>query len=270
MSEDDPLLRLEVKGRSLELTLPLVEQVHSLVMDEIARNPEALGGSFPLILLHFVAKVDGAAMDLDKADALATDADVVRVVLGRVRVLLESRREKGRIYLLCPGCHNWEIEVPVDAYALAIAAPIPSVFDGPYLRIPSLAGTLEPGERPAGMLRAAMVSVALPSALAGTPGPVRRGTLVAVRGEPDDYVEVPEDADDEFEFSHCGPGWRALLRLSRALQPSHDTSVLEQMPAVDFFFLDLAYYLTRLAPIRADTPGRLRCPRCATEFLPVA
>jgi hypothetical protein len=82
-------------------------------------------------------------------------------------------------------------------------------------------------------------------------------------------VTEPAEYDPEFEFSHCGPGYRAILRLVRALQPSHAAPELETMPAVDFFFYDLAYYLTHLAPVPTETPGRLKCKRCATEFLPV-
>lgn len=269
MSNVDPLLHLDVNGRSIDLVLPAFSAVHPSIQEPRVRNAATLARVLPLMLLDHVVAVDDTPLDLRRADELATDAPLVQAIMSRVKQLFEERRKAGVILLLCPGCFNSEIEVTVDAYALALAAPIPSLFDGPFLEVPWLADALGYGVRPAGLQRAASVRVAVPSSCAGRPGQVTGGTLVHIEDEPGDHIKPPDEYDEDFDFSHCGPGYRALLRLVRALEPRHPVEVLEQMPAVDFFFLDLAYYLTHLARIRADTPGRVRCNRCATEFLPV-
>lgn len=272
MNDVTALLHAELAGRSLELRIPEMEGIHPLILDPAARNPENLGATLPLFLLQFVVSADGAPLDLARATRLAADAALMRGVLDRVRSILETLRARGAFFALCPSCGRREVEMPLPDLVRATVGAEPRVFDGPFLALPVLSGELaEPARSAASASRAARIRVETPSMRLGISSPVHSTALARVFDLPEDHPTAPDDEEEEeeFEFSHLGPGWRALLRLSRAVEPTTTAEVLEGLPVIDFFFLDLAYQLRYLAPLGSSAPARLRCPDCGTEFVPV-
>jgi len=279
------LLRFTVRStagqRAIELRMPTMLRVSGLLHEEdVARDAHRLSMWLPNLVLVFVDRIDGEPLRFDQVEPLLHDAELARGLLIRIRTLLDTLRERGKIFVLCPGCQTWETDVPITAYALAISAPIPSTFDGPFLATPML-GKREnnSSERPQSPCTT-RVRFELPSAHLDLSAPIRSGVLTGVNVQPEEFEPPPalsyDDDDDEtdqdderYEPNREGPGWRALLRLSRALEPSVSIEQLEQLPAVDFFFFDLLFYLTGIAPVGSDTPGRIECPNCGTKFLPV-
>jgi hypothetical protein len=268
MSRDlGELLRFDVTSgsgpRAVDLRVPAMKGVHPLILEKSARDAAGLAATLPLLALQFVSRVDGAALDLDAADTLASDAVFTRALLVRIRTLLETLRERGGVYGLCPRCGTWETEIGMTALALTIASPLPGVFDGPFLAFPSLLSPAAAGPRP-DIACAARMRFELPSARLGLEAPISGGTF-------DDGVsdEEPREVAPETDPSRTGPGWQALTRLARAISPSLSLGAAESLPAVDFYFLDLLHYIAYRAPVAPDTAGRLRCPICRTEFLPV-
>jgi hypothetical protein len=234
---------------------------HALILGEDARDAQTLAEVLPLIVLQFASTVDGTRPTLAAADALARDSEFMRGLLVRIRTLLETLRERGRAFVRCPGCDVWETEMPMTAFAIAIAVPLPSAFDGPFLVFPSLTGELWPGPRPAAP-RASQIRFELPSAELGLPAPISGGVLRDLAVESDD---VYEKADGTF----AGTGQRALTRLAAAIEPPLPESDADALPLVDVSFLDLLHFIAYRAPVNPDTRGILQCPRCATRFLPV-
>src|SRR5262249_23123868 len=131
--------------RDIRLKIPPMCHVHLLISDPVARDAAALGRKLPLMAMEFVASVDGKPLELPEANELAKDAELMRGMLLRIRTMLDTLREKGSVFVLCPGCRKWETEVSFTDYALTIAAPLPSTFDGPFLALPSSAGNLVAG-----------------------------------------------------------------------------------------------------------------------------
>jgi hypothetical protein len=266
--ERDALLRFTLASasgpKSVELRIPAMAGVHPLVLEAGARDAPTLGETLPLLALQFVAQLDGAPLDLDRADAIARDAELMRGLLVRIRTLLETLRERGGVFVLCPRCGRWEAEVSMTALALTIATPLRSVFDGPFLALPALSLPPVTPARP-NLERTARIRFELPSSRLGLGGPLSGGTLDEARFEPEEDVS----SHDEAGWSRTGPGWRALARLSRAIQPSISAEQAEALPAIDFFFLDLLHDIAFRAPVRPDTAGRVRCESCASDFLPV-
>jgi hypothetical protein len=233
----------------------------------------------PNFLVRFVNRVGGQRLHYDRAHALAEDIAFTRAAIAEVRALLDTERERGKVWALCPGCRTWEAEMTFTAYALTIACPIPSTFDGPFLTVPSVATRTLLGYGRAPIRRAAQIRFEVPSGELA-------GILHELKHQPEEWQPPPEppdsDDDDDKDFdeeaedddttfppSRDGAGWCALLRLSRAIEPAVTVEQLEALSAIDFFFIDLVHFLVAYAPVKADTPGKLTCPTCATVFLPV-
>jgi hypothetical protein len=263
------LLRFDVTSasgpRAVELRIPVMEGVHPLILEKSARDAAGLAATLPFLALRFVSTVDGRALDLHAADELGGDAAFMRDLLVRIRTMLQTLCEQGAVFALCPACGMWEAELDFTALALTIASPLPGVFEGPFLAFPSLASPDGAAARPR-IARAARIRFGLPSARLGIPGPLSGGVLKDVP-----FERVPQTAEegDEPDASRTGPGWLALERLARAVDPSLSPEAAEALPAIDFFFLDLLHYVVYRAPVNSDTAGKVRCPRCGAEFLPV-
>jgi hypothetical protein len=267
--------------RAVELHIPTTLRVSGLFHEEdVVRDAHRLSMWLPNLALVFVASVDGKPLRFDQVETMLADVDFARGLLVRIRTLIDTLRERGKIYVLCPGCRRWETEVPITAYALGIAAPVPSAFEGPFLATPTLGSTtLNAAERPP-LPTAAQVRFELPNAHLGLSAPFRGGILEEVQPQPEELQLEPDfvfDDEDDFDEDNpayvpnrSGPGWRALLRLSRAIQPPVSLETLEQLPAVDFFFLELMHYLVFVAPVRPDTVGLIRCDFCGARFLPIS
>jgi hypothetical protein len=233
------------------------------------------------MLLTFVASVDGEPLRPDIVDVVAGNAELVRAILFGLRTLFDTYRERGKIYVTCPGCRTWETEVPITAYALTIAAPIPSTFDGPFLTSPHLGARTLLGYPRAALPRTERVRLELPSAALDLPAPIREAVLGQVNYQPEESIDEVDDEDDHDDESEeevtddnirpnrSGAGWRAVIRLSRALEPPLSVEDTEKLSSIDFFFLDLVHYLVALAPVRDDSAGVIKCQRCSTRFLPV-
>lgn len=169
----------------------------------------------------------------------------------------------------------------VMGYALTISHPIPSTFDGPFLAVPwvgtrALRGL--GGRVP--FPRCARIRFEVPSGrLAGALGEIEhqeeefqpRAPTQFNDDDDDDenFDEEAEDDDTTWPPDRNGPGWVALLRLSRAIEPPVTIEQLEALPATDFFFLDLLHFLIAKAPVKPRTAGLLTCPTCQAHFLPV-
>ncbi len=246
--------------------------LNGLISSPEFRDAECLAELLPLVVMAFVERVDGAEVTLAEADVLAEDAELTRGLLVRIRTMLDALREQGAVFALCPFCGLWEAEVSVNAFALAIAEPLPSTFDGSFLAFPSMSTNLVAGPRPA-LPRAARFRVETPSLALGLAAPWRAGVLGQVEYLDSDFedpawLDDPSLLDDDSPIRD-GPTWRAMSRLAHALEPPLTDEQVDEMPCVDFFFFDLVQYLVERAPVRPDTAGLIRCQRCDKQFLPV-
>jgi hypothetical protein len=278
--------------RRLELRMPPTLLLSAAFSEEdLPLDENWLALLLPNLALTFIRRVDGVRLRWDGLDDLVADAELMRGLLAHLKMVIEMLRERGHIFVRCPGCQTWETEVSFQAYALTIACPWPSAFEGPFFKLPALSSRTLLGSARAPLPRASQIRFELPSARLGLAAPFQGGVLGEVLHQPEEYQPTPrlvledddedEDGDgdededgDEDDLSRVkplrrGPGWRALLRLSRAIDPPVSLEVLEQLPAIDFFFLDLLHFLVADAPVRADTPGKISCPSCGTVFLPV-
>jgi hypothetical protein len=238
-------------------------------------------------VVSFVVAIDGRPMRWDWADDVVADAELIGAIVAGIRALLDTLRERGKVFVQCPGCRAWEVEVPFTAYALTIAAPIPSTLDGSRI-FPHLGATVMRGLPRAQLPRTPRVRCVLPSAVLGLISPLEGAVLNRAEYLPPDEDGVDDDddnddgdddddddeneeelTDENIRPNRSGAGWRAVRRLSRALEPALSIEDTERLPAIDFFFLDLVYYLIAFAPVRADTAGKITCRTCSTVFLPV-
>lgn len=265
-----------VGGRDVALHMPTMKDLNGLIPGDAAQDAAWLARLLPLVFESFVSRLDGSALTGPMSVAVAEDPELARALLVQIRTLLDTLRERGRVFALCPHCGRWEADVGMNGYALTIAEPLPSTFEGPFFATPSLASNLVAGARPP-LPRAARIRVEVPSLQLGIPSPVRMAVLHEIDQHPDQVEQIDID-DDPYDDAYEGPVdipirhgavWTALARLGRALEPSLPDHELEALPAVDFFFLDLVHYLVDRAPVRPDTAGRIRCARCEQQFIPV-
>ena len=111
-------------------------RVSALFPAETSWDANSLARVLPLIVTSFVERLDDDHLTLAHADQVAEDAALMRGLLVRIRTLLDTFREEGTVFALCPRCGLWEAEVGINAYALAIAAPLPvQLLPGPPSRI---------------------------------------------------------------------------------------------------------------------------------------
>ncbi len=270
--------------RRVELRIPAVLRMSRKLFDDgLAYDERRSWSRVPRLVFEFLHRIDGERPTNPESDALAADRTFVVPFLARVRDLIDMFRERGKVYAMCPGCRIWEPEITFTAYALIVNDGIPSSFRGPYLAPTTLASEtlLADGPRPVALPRAARIRFELPSKFLGLPAPIEGGILGPVvhqEGEDgwevdlfDDDDELDEDdPDPPYKPTRNGPGYRALFRLSHAIEPAVTVEQIEALPCLDLFFLDLVHHLTVQAAVAADTPGALTCPTCATKFLPVA
>jgi hypothetical protein len=280
-SDLTPYLRFTANGRAVELRIPSLRRISGMLQEaqDLPFRIDDLARSSWSLAMHFVAAVDARPMRWDLANSLVADAELIHEIFARIRTLLDTLRERGKVFVQCPGCRAWEVEVPFTAYALTIAEPIPSAFDG-YDLVPHLGAGMMRGSWRAKLPRTPRVRCVLPSSVLGLPSPIKGAVLNRANYHPDEKDEevIDDDDDDENEEdltdenirpNRSGAGWRAVVRLSRALEPALSIEDTERLPAIDFFFLDLVYYLIAFAPVRADTAGKITCGTCSTVFLPV-
>ena len=277
--------------RRVELRIPSVLRTSRKLLDDGLPENEARSWSrVPGLVFELLDRIDGKRPSNPEVDALAADRTFVGPLLAHARDLFDTFRERGKVYALCPGCRTWEPEITFTAYALIVKGGIPSSFRGPYLAPTTLASKtlLAEGNRPVSLPRAARIRFELPSKFLGLSAPIEGGILGPVihqEGEDGWEVDLFDDDDDDegeddeldeddpdppYKPTRNGPGYRALFRLSHAIEPAVTVEQLEALPCLDLFFLDLVHHLTVQAAVAADTPGTLTCPTCATKFLPIA
>lgn len=265
--------------RELVLRVPRFADISGLLHEPgVPRNERLLAGWLPGTVLLFLDQLDGSEFVYDQLDPLLADAELVRGLLQRIRDLLDAVRERGRVFVSCPACKAWETEMTFTAYALTIAAPLPSTFDGPFFTIPTLGLPVHAPPRRPPIPAAHQIRFEMPCSVLGMSRRFRGGVLGQVgyvEGEDD---PPPDEEEEDFEkpLTEASPlawghvGWRAAARLSQAIQPSVSTDVLGRMPAYDFFFLELLHYVTAVAPVKPDTAGKITCGSCSSVFLPIA
>ena len=269
--------------RRVELRIPSVLRTSGMLFDDALPYNEQRSWSWvPGLVFEFLHRIDGERPTNPEADALALDRTFAVPFLAHVRDLIDTFRERGKVYAVCPGCRTWEPEITFTAYALLVKDGIPSSFQGPYLAPTTLASKtlLADGHRLVALPRAARIRFELPSRFLDLPASIDGGILgLVVHQEADDGDDDDDDDDDEideddpdppYKPTRNGPGFRALFRLAHAIEPAVTVEQLEALPCLDLFFLDLVHHLTVQAAVAADTPGALTCPTCATKFLPVA
>jgi len=266
--------------RHLVLRVPRFGDISGLLHEpDVPRDERRLANWLPAIPLLFLDQLDGTEFLYDRLDPLLGDAELVRGLLARIRDLLDTLRERGRVFVTCPACKAWETETSFTAYALTIATPLPSTFDGPFFTIPTLGLPVHAPPRRPPIPAAHQIRFELPSSVLGMSRAFRGGALGQVgyvEDEDDPPRPIDDDDDDETPLTEESPlvwghvGWRAAARLAQAIQPNVSTDVLGRMPAYDFFFLELLHYVTAVAPVKADTAGKITCGSCGAVFLPIA
>lgn len=267
-------LRLELPTRegvrSVELRVPRMADVADLLGEDGERHVHVVAAWLPGFIQEMVHSVGAQAMSFELADQLAGDPDFARGLVRHTRTMLDTLRERGQVLALCPRCGLWEAELSIQAYALVAADPLPSAFDGPVWRSPWMGTPSLPGAPRPHLPRAAAIRVVMPSAGLGLPGSLTQATLGEIRPQPEEHGS-PRPGDDDYDLDHArtGPGWRALLRLARALVPALDSEAADGLPLLDFLFLDLVHYLVDRAPVRPNSQAMVACPRCDMRFLPV-
>ncbi len=270
-------------GRRFRLKIPPILHVSGILRDDgLPYDEKRSWRAVDLVVWTFVDQIDDEPLSVDTVDALVADRTVIAELLAHVRDLIDTFRERGKVYALCPGCRTWEPEITFTSYALIVKDGIPSSFRGPYLAPTTLASEtlLADGPRLVALPRAARIRFELPSKFLDLPAPIDGGVLGLVAyqdgedgneddDESDDDVDE-DDPDPPYKPTRNGPGYRALIRLAHAIEPAVTVEQLEALPCLDLFFLDLVHHLTVQAAVAADRPGALTCPTCATKFLPVA
>ena len=256
--------------RAVELQMPRMADVADLLGEDTAPDAQVVAAWVPGFIQEMVCTVGPERMDFEQAERHAGDTDFVRALLLHTRSMLDTLRERGEIHALCPRCGLWEAQVLVQGYALLLAKPLPSTFDGPLWRSPWL-GSVDLSAEPRPPLpRAARFRVIMPSALLGTAGPMAQAELGEIHAQPEEWLAAqPGEAGYDLEEARSGAGWRALLRLGRALRPAPPSAALDDMPLLDFLFLDLVHYLVDRAEVPASVGGIVECPRCSMRFLPL-
>ncbi len=266
-------------GRRFRLKIPSVLHVSGMLHDDgLPYDEKRSWSAVDLVVWTFVDRIDDEPLSFDAVDALVADRAVIAELLAHIRDLVDTYRERGKVYALCPGCRTWEPEITFTAYALIVKDGLLSSFQGPYLAPTTLASKtlLADGRRLVALPRAARIRVELPSKFLDLPAPFEGGTLGPLRHQRDENGVADDDDDDDdapdapYKPTRNGPGYRALFRLSHAIDPAVTVEQLEALPCLDLFFLDLVHHLTVQAAVAADSPGALTCPTCATKFLPVA
>ena len=267
-------LRLELPtragARSVELRVPQMAAVADLLGEDGARHVHGVAAWLPGFIQEMVHSVGAQAMSFELADQLAGEPDFARGLVRHTRTMLDTLRERGQVHALCPRCGLWEAELSIQAYALVVTDPLPSTFDGPVWRSPWMGTPCLLGPQRPPLPRAAAIRVVMPGARLSLPGSVAQATLSEIRPQPEEHESAqPGEEDYDLDQARSGPGWRALLRLARALVPALDSEAADGLPLLDFLFIDLVHYLVDRAPVRPDSRAAVTCPRCEMRFLPV-
>ena len=279
-------------GAELTLRVPTTRDIESLVLLPRIRSAERLAAVRPLLFFKMVARVDGAPITIEQADAWAADPAISTALLPRLQSFLDSGRRAGIAYAQCPGCRAWEARLDVAALGMALGAQLPPLFEGEALAIPMLSHPLRRGHRPHGVPTTSRLRASLPSAVRGIDAPVREPVVGDIEPVPQSvpagaapvlpgrrevaaWAEwAPPDAPrpaGRDHWRHELPAFHAVLRLSLALDPDGlgDPALVERMPAIDFWFLDALYWRSHAVDVNDPAPLAIRCGLCGAAFLPV-
>jgi hypothetical protein len=234
-------------------------------------------------LFNTVAKVDGKRVFGARRDALAGDPAAVAAILHRRHEIYERVRGSGRLFAQCPHCHDGEVELALLGLFDTLGTLPPPMFtdDFAYFLPPILGYPIPIPERPAGVAYASRLRFVLPTKVLDLPRQgFESGLLQDASFDREhagwqrwetDGVNVPVGRAWWSRHSHS---FRATIRLIAALRwvsPRIEVTpeALEELPAVDLYFLDALYWYTHCVDVPAHAPPRT-CPKCGRAFLPVS
>ena len=279
-------------GAELTLRVPTVRDIESLILLPRLRSVERLAAVRPLLFFKTVASVDGAPVTIEQADAWAADPAATAALLPRLQSLLDAGRRSGVAYAQCPACRAWETPVDIATLGGVLGVPLPPIFEGEALAIPTLSHPLRRARRPEGIAPTSRMRASLPSAVRGLDAPVREPVVADIepaalgvapgaapvipgRREAAAWAHwAPQDAPrpaGREHWRHELPAFHAVLRVALALDPDGlgDPALVERMPAIDFWFLDALYWLTHAVDVDAPSRVAVRCGLCGAHFLPL-
>jgi len=273
-----PRLTLAIGGRAQEVTLREAEtrEIVPLYLDPDLRVPDLVRSRRVLEMLALVDTIDGEIPDEPEAEAIIAEPALLAAVLQARDAFYDRLVEQGRALAACPHCRAGEVELDLLFYWVALRLPAWRLSDEDgLLGRPSLASTLPPGARPAGLAATRRLSFRYGSDI--------RGRLLGLRGPDAPMREaaawrhhVPAGVEPEDERAHwreTSTGFRAILRLSVALAwpDGRDATPAEVdvLPVGAFFFLDLLHFATCNLDIPDAARLAVRCPSCGGDFLPV-
>jgi hypothetical protein len=273
-------LTLPFQGRMRAATLrvPTAGEILPLVIEPDIRSPSLVAASLTQEVLALIDTLDGECPTEDDALALSQDAEALGRVLQVRNALYEHLVAAGRALARCPNC-GADAEVDLQFYWLALRLPRWNFFDrGVLMHVPSLSNPLPSGRRPEPARLATSIAFRHPS------DPVVEGVLRTLQSDESRRREaeawaawVPpgiEKTEGHWHWRKRVPGFRAMLRLAVALDPSPDRpslspSTIEAMPIGAYLFLDLLHFATSNVDITDGTRAEVTCPACLQRFLPM-
>lgn len=269
-------LQVSVAGEShlIELRVPAAGEVIPLFLDFDLRVESMIKATLMVELQGVIDTIDGELPTEDQIREIIADAEALAQVLHVRRGLYNFLAEQGRALAFCPYCPNRSVEIDLLFYWTGLRLPPWDFFDhGILMNPPSLASQLPSGDRPASLACASRLAYNYPSV------PPLNGFL--------DSLQTPEArAREELAWRQWAPtgtarpegkshwrqnntGFRAILRLSVALDPPASPSQVEDMPIGAFLFLDLLHFAANNVDVTDPDRLQVKCSNCERYFLPV-
>ncbi len=270
-------LTLSVRGRSRDaaLRVPTAGEILPLVIDPAVRSPSLVEESLVQELVSVIASLDGEPPTEEDARAIARAPEELARFAQVRNALYDHLAAAGRAFARCPRCAA-DAEVDLPFFWLVLGLPPWSFFDrGILMHVPSLANRLPPGRRPPGP-RATAIAYRYPAdpALEGALRSLQTDDARRREAEAWDRWVTPgiEDTEGHWHWRVRVPGFRAIFRLSVAIDPSPDRSSLspeavEALPIGAYLFLDLLHFATNNVDVPAGR-AEVACPSCQLRFLP--
>ena len=274
-----PVVALPLRGaeRRALLRMPSIGQSHVFVANPtLQRGPPAQALADGLQVLDVVDTLDGEAMTMDLARAIAAEpAACDRVLQARAHWLV-AWRDAGVAFARCPHCERFDREWTLVGLAALQGIPRRAVADAQGRLLPFALSFAPPqrAPRPPGVALAARLRFRLPSGANAT-GVVEPVDATAEALAWQRFAPIGEEADEDHDdWTFESAGFRAVLRTGVALASlgaNTRTDItpedVEDLPLGDFCFLDELQSLAFLTPAMSADPTR--CEACGRHFLPL-
>ncbi len=282
----DPLtFEILFRGKPVQVVLANLpwKRVAGIVVTPEELSAESLAHYRESNLFWSAETIDGMTATRARREALAADPAAGDAILTKRHEILNQLRGAGRMYAQCPHCRAGEVEMSLLSLfdTLGVLPPDMISADHRYFLPPVASEWDDPPVRPDHFAYASRIRFDLPTHRLGLPrasfeaGILDRASVW--RSQParerwqTDGINGPRDQlwRDWDRVAFRATIW--LIAAIRELVPLCEPTIeaFEELPAVDFYFLDALYRLTFDTSVSEHAVPRA-CPACARTFIPVA